>query len=92
MSADAIIARGLALVERGQLDDALGVLGEGAAAYPDHRGLAAVLALTLHDAGHRDAALATLLGVVLDDGGADLDAYRDLLGARHAALLEVASR
>lgn len=87
-----ILEAGLALRDAGQLDDAVAVLAEGAIAYPDHPALRCYLALALHAAGHRAAALAALLDVVLELADGALDGHEAALQDAHAALLDQATR
>lgn len=83
-----LVGYGSTLRNVGRADDAVAILAEAAAAYPDHAALRAFLALALHSAGHPRAALATMLGVVLDTAAAGaLDGYERALNEYHRELL-----
>ena len=73
----------------GRAEDAVTVLAEAVENEPHYPAYAAFLALALGDAGHPKAALATMLGCVLDaarDGA--FDGYERALGEYHRELLE----
>ena len=87
-----IVGYGSTLRNVGRAEDAVAILGEAVAAYPDYPALAAFLALALADAGHPKAALATMLGCVLDSAKPGVfDGYERALGEYHRELLEQAS-
>lgn len=72
-----------------RVDDAVGVLAQAIADDPDYPAFAAFLALALLDAGHPKAALAAMLGCVLDVAKpGSLDGYERALGEYHQTLLE----
>ena len=73
----------------GRIDDSVAILGEAVAKYPGYPALQAFLALALLDAGHPKAALAAMLGVVLDVHAGALDGYDRALVEYHALLLQV---
>ena len=71
-----------------RVDDAVAILAEAVAADPEYPAYAPFLALALLDAGHAKAALATMLGCVLDVAPpGSLDGYERALGEYHAELL-----
>lgn len=84
--ARAVIARASAL----DGDDAVAILAEAVAAYPDYPALQAFLSLALFSAGHPRAALAAMLGVVLDVAPEKLDGYDRALTEYHQELLAAA--
>jgi predicted Zn-dependent protease len=87
-----IVGYGSTLRNVGRAEDAVAILGEAVAAYPDYPALVAFLALALADAGHSKAALATMLGCALDAAKAGVfDGYERALGEYHRELLEQAS-
>lgn len=71
-----------------RVDDAVGILAQALADDPAYAAYAPFLALALLDAGHPRAALATMLGSLLDVArpGA-LDGYERALGEYHQELL-----
>jgi predicted Zn-dependent protease len=83
----AIVFYGSTLRNVGRIDDAVGVLAEAVRTYPDYPALQAFLALALSAAGQPHAALATMLGVVLDLGHGSLDGYDRALAEYHDELL-----
>ena len=87
-----LVGYGSTLRNVGRADDAVGVLGAAIAEDPDYAAYAPFLAFALLDAGHAKAAVATLLGSVLDVAPpGSLDGYERALGEYHAALLESAT-
>jgi tetratricopeptide (TPR) repeat protein len=80
-----LVGYGSTLRNVGRVDDAVGVLARAVEKYPGYAPLAAFLSLALLDAGHPRAALAAMLGIVLDGGR--LDGYERALGEYHQALL-----
>ena len=72
-----------------RVDDAVAILAQAIADDPGYPAYAPFLALALLDAGHPKAAVATLLGCVLDVAppGA-LDGYERAIGEYHQRLLE----
>lgn len=56
-----LLGYGSTLRSVGRFDDALAILGQAVADYPEHAALRAFLALALHSAGHATLALATML-------------------------------
>jgi predicted Zn-dependent protease len=61
-----VVGYGSTLRNVGRAEEAVVVLTEEIARDPDYPPLAAFLALALHSSGHRSAALATMLGCLLD--------------------------
>ena len=83
-----LVGFGSTLRNVGRADDAVAVLSDAVAAYPDYPALRAFLALALHSAGHPRAALAAMLGVALDvDPGGRFDGYERALVEYHQELL-----
>jgi hypothetical protein len=82
-----LVGYGSTLRNVGRVDDAVGVLAEAVRTYPDYPALQAFLALALSSAGQPHAALATMLGVVLDLAHGALDGYDRALGEYHDELL-----
>ncbi len=83
-----LVGYGSTLRNVGRVDDAVAVLADAVRTYPDYPALQAFLALALSSAGQVDAALATMLGVVLDIARDDaLDGYERALGEYHDELL-----
>jgi tetratricopeptide (TPR) repeat protein len=84
-----LVGFGSTLRNVGRADDAVGILAQAIADDPDYPAFAAFLALALSSAGHPKAALATMLGCVLDVAppGA-LDGYERALAEYHQELLD----
>ena len=82
-----LVGFGSTLRNVGRADEAVAVLTEAVAAYPDYPALHAFLALALLSAGHAKAAVATMLGVTLDLGGAAFDGFDVALTEYHHELL-----
>jgi tetratricopeptide (TPR) repeat protein len=82
-----VVGYGSTLRNVGRAEEAVTILGEAVAAYPDYPALQAFLALALLSAGHPRAALAAMLGVVLDVAPDKLDGYDRALAEYHHALL-----
>lgn len=80
-----LIARTNVMRERGRADDAVSLLAEAYAQEPSPM-LAAYLGVALLEASHAKAAVATLLGALMDVGA--VDAYREDLAAIQRTLLE----
>ena len=71
-----------------RVDDAVGILAQAIADDPEYPAYAPFLALALMDAGHAKAALATMLGCLLDAAKPGvLDGYERALGEYHQELL-----
>ena len=87
---DFALSYGAILRSLGRFELALAILGEATIHFPDYAPLRTVLAMTLHSAGHADAALATLLEVVLQLGAGNdaLDGYEESLAQLQGQLLE----
>jgi tetratricopeptide (TPR) repeat protein len=85
-----LVGYGSTLRNVGRAEEAVALLGEAVAAYPDHAPLKAFLALALHSAGHGHAALATMLDLVIDLHARTgcLGGYEQALGHYRAELLE----
>jgi tetratricopeptide (TPR) repeat protein len=87
-----LVGYGSTLRNVGRAEDAVAILGEAVAAYPDYPALVAFLALALAEAGHPKAALATMLGCALDCAKPGVfDGYERALTEYHRELLERAS-
>ena len=87
-----LVGYGSTLRNVGRAEEAVAILGEAVAAYPDYPALVAFLALALADAGHPKAALATMLGCVLDAAKPGVfDGYDRALSEYHRELLEQVS-
>jgi tetratricopeptide (TPR) repeat protein len=93
-----LVGYGSTLRNVGRADDAVAILGEAVAEFPDYPALQVFLALALHSAGHPAAGLAAMLAVVLDlnaaaaagEGRGPLDGYQRALGDYHRELLDAA--
>jgi predicted Zn-dependent protease len=84
-----LIGYGSTLRNVHRADDAVGILAEAVAEFPDDPAFGAFLALALLDAGHPRAALAAMLGCALDAARSNaFDGYERALGEYHRALLE----
>ena len=84
-----LVGFGSTLRNVGRAEDAVNVLAAAVEQDPHYPAYAAFLALSLADAGHLKAAMATLLGCALDAARADaFDGYERALGAYHTELLE----
>jgi tetratricopeptide (TPR) repeat protein len=88
---DFALSYGAILRSLGRFELALAILGEATIHFPDYAPLRIVLALTLQSAGHSDAAVATLLEVILQLGAGDdaLDGYEESLAELQRQLLVV---
>ncbi len=86
---DFSLSYGAILRSLGRFDLALAILGEATIRFPDYAPLRVVLALTLHSAGHRDAAIAELLEVILllGTGSDELDGYEEAIAELQSHLL-----
>ena len=83
-----LVGYGSTLRNVGRADDAVGILGAAIADDPGYAAYAPFLALALLDAGHPKAAIATLLGGLLDVAPqGSLDGYERALGEYHSELL-----
>ncbi len=84
-----LVGFGSTLRNVGRADDAVALLAAAVAADPGYPPLRAFLSLALFSSGHPRAALAAMLGVVLDVAGPGaLDGYDRALGDYHQELLE----
>jgi predicted Zn-dependent protease len=90
-----VVGYGSTLRNVGRTDEAIVLLTEEVSRDPEYPALAAFLALALHSAGHRAAALATMLGCLLDvadrksgDSGHPLDGYQRALGDYYRELID----
>lgn len=85
-----LVGYGSTLRNVGRVEEAVAILGEAVAEFPGHAPLETFLALALHTAGHGHAALATLLGLIIDLDAATgcLTGYAPALAHYHAELLE----
>lgn len=86
---DFALSYGAILRSLGRYELALVILGEAMIRFPDYAPLRTVLALTLHSAGHSDAAVATLLEVILQLGepSDELDGYEQAIAEMQSQLL-----
>ena len=86
---DFALSYGAILRSLGRHELALAILGEGTIQFPDYAPLRTVLALALHSAGHTDAAVASLLEVILQLGAGDdaLDGYEEAFADLQSQLL-----
>jgi Flp pilus assembly protein TadD len=87
-----MLGYGSTLRNVGRLDDSVAILAQATNDFPDYPALRAFLALSLQSAGEHRAAVATLLGVVLDlaAGTDSLDGYDRALTYYHHEMLEEA--
>lgn len=85
-----IVGYGSTLRNVGRADEAVALLAEAVADDPNYAPFAAFLALALLTAGNAQAALATMLGVVLDFAPEALDRYARALGEYQNELFEQA--
>lgn len=85
-----LVGYGSTLRNVGRAEEAVAILAQAVADYPDYPAFAAFLALALAEAGHPKAALATMLGCALDAARPGVfDGYERALGEYHRALLGV---
>ena len=83
------VGYGSTLRNVGRVDEAVAILAQAVADDPEYPAFAAFLALALLDAGHPKAALAAMLGCVLDVAKPGVfEGYERALGEYHAELLE----
>jgi tetratricopeptide (TPR) repeat protein len=83
-----LVGYGSTLRNVGRVDDSVGILAQAIADDPAYPAFAPFLALSLLDAGHARAALATMLGTLLDIAPpGSLDGYERALGEYHTELL-----
>ena len=88
-----LVGYGSTLRNVGRADEAVAVLAQAIADDPGYPAFTAFLALALADAGHPKAALATMLGCVLDVAApGTLDGYERALSEYHRELLEQSQR
>lgn len=88
-----VVGYGSTLRNVGRTDEAIVLLTEEVSRDPDYPALSAFLSLALHSSGHRSAALATMLGCLLDvsarGGSANpLDGYQRALGEYYRELID----
>lgn len=88
-----VVGYGSTLRNVGRVDEAVVLLTEEVARDPEYPPLAAFLALALHSSGHGPAALATMLGCLLDVSeragqGNPLDGYQRALGEYYRELID----
>ncbi len=84
-----LVGYGSTLRNVGRADDAVAVLAQAIADDPDYPAFVPFLALALADAGHPKAALAAMLGCVLDVARPGVfGGYERALGEYHNELLE----
>lgn len=86
---DFALSYGAILRSLGRYELALAILGEATLHFPEYAPIRIVLALTLQSSGHTDAAVATLLEVILQLGAGDdaLDGYEEALAQLQEQLL-----
>jgi predicted Zn-dependent protease len=83
-----LIGYGSTLRNVHRVDDAVAVLAQAVAEFPDYPAFTAFLALALLDTGHAKAALAAMLGCALDAARPDaFDGYERALAEYHGELL-----
>ncbi|HEY5926212.1 MAG TPA: tetratricopeptide repeat protein [Kofleriaceae bacterium] len=88
-----LVGYGSTLRNVGRSEEAVAILGQAIADDPGYPAYVPFLALALADAGHPKAALATMLGAVLDVARPDaLDGFERALGEYHQELLDKAQR
>jgi tetratricopeptide (TPR) repeat protein len=87
---DFALSYGAILRSLGRFELALAILGNATTHFPDYAPLRIVLALTLQSVGQTNAAVATLLEVILQLGDGDdaLDGYEETLAELQRQLLE----
>ena len=83
-----LVGYGSTLRNVGRADQAVAILAAAVENHPDYPALAAFLGLALADAGHPRAALATLLGVILDLEAGRLDGFHRALAEYQRELLD----
>jgi tetratricopeptide (TPR) repeat protein len=84
-----LVGYGSTLRNVGRLEESVAILGEAVAADPDYAPFKVFLALALHSSAQHAAAVATLLGALLDlDGGGSLDGLERAVGEYQKELLE----
>ena len=83
------VGYGSTLRNVGRLEESVAILGEAIAEDPGYPPFKAFLALALHAAGERSAAIAAMLDALLDvAGGASLDGYERALADYQRELLD----
>jgi Flp pilus assembly protein TadD len=86
-----LVGYGATLRTVGRLEEAVALLGEASTTSPTYPPYKAFLALALHAAGERTAALATMMDALLDvAAGASLDGYEQALADHQRELLDQA--
>lgn len=84
-----LVGYGSTLRNVGRIDDSVAILAQAVADDPNYPAFDAFLSLALLSAGHPKAALAAMLGVMLDVAKAgSFDGYERALGEYHKELLE----
>lgn len=88
-----VVGYGSTLRNVGRSEEAIVLLTDEVSRDPDYPALSAFLALALHSSGHGSAALATMLGCVLDvaaraTSGNPLDGYQRALGDYYRELID----
>jgi len=84
-----LVGYGSTLRNVGRLEESVAILGEAVAADPDYAPFKVFLGLALHSSGHHAAAMAALLGAVLEvHGGARLDGFERAIGEYQEEMLD----
>jgi hypothetical protein len=84
-----LVGYGSTLRNVGRVEESVAVLGDAAVADPDYAPFKVFLGLALHSSGEHAAAVATLLGALLDlHAGGVLDGYERAIDEYHRSLLE----
>lgn len=84
-----LVGYGSTLRNVGRAEEAVAILAQAVVDYPDYPAFTAFLSLALADAGHPKAALAAMLGCVLDVARpGSFDGYERALGEYHRELLD----
>ena len=84
-----LVGYGSTLRNVGRIEESVAILAQAIEDYPDYPAFTAFLALSLLDAGHPKAALASMLGCALDASRPGVfDGYERALGEYHQELLD----
>jgi len=84
-----LVGYGSTLRNVGRLEESVAILGEAVAGDPDYAPFKVFLGLALHSSGYHAAAVATLLGALLDlESGGSLDGFERAVGEYQKELLD----